>query len=84
MLYVTALTPGVKATNPQPTSHHIITSLAFYFLRRGDGLSDASTSLSRGKVSDITLDLLRLLDNLLALGQDEFDVARVGHVRVDL
>lgn len=25
-----------------------------------------------------------LLDNLLALGQDELDVARVGHVRVDL
>jgi hypothetical protein len=27
---------------------------------------------------------LGLLDNLLALGEDELDVARVGHVRVDL
>lgn len=27
---------------------------------------------------------VRLLDNLLALGQDQLDVARVGHVGVDL
>lgn len=36
-------------------------------------------------MSDLTgLNLLRLLDNLLTLGQDEFDVARVRHVGVDL
>lgn len=31
-----------------------------------------------------TLDGARLLDNLLAFSQDEFDVAWVGHVWVDL
>jgi len=34
-------------------------------------------------VSLTTLDGARLLDNLLAFGQDEFDVAWVGHVWVD-
>lgn len=28
----TALTPGVKATNPQPTNHHIVTPLVLNFI----------------------------------------------------
>lgn len=35
-------------------------------------------------MSDLTGNLVRLLNNLLTLGQDELDVAGVRHVRVDL
>lgn len=49
-----------------------------------DRLAGAEAALSRAQVSITSLNCARLLDNLLAFGQDEFDVARVGHVRVDL
>lgn len=57
----------------------------FLSLRGGDGLSKASTALSRAQVRILTSgNSLRLLDNLLTLGQDQLDVAGVRHVRVDL
>ena len=64
--------------------------LNFVYLRRrlliclssGDSLAEAGTTLARAEV--LTLNGLGLLDNLLTLGQDELDVAGVGHVRVDL
>lgn len=63
--------------------------LNFVYLRRrlliclssGDSLAEAGTTLARAEV--LTLNGLGLLDNLLTLGQDELDVAGVGHVRVD-
>lgn len=50
----------------------------------GDGLADAGTTLPGAKVGVTASDGLGLLDDLLTLGQDELDVAGVGHVRVDL
>lgn len=52
-------------------------------LRGSDSLADADTTLSGSKVL-ITNNGLGLLDNLVTLDKDHLDVARVGHVRVDL
>ena len=52
-------------------------------LSGGDSLADAGTALPRAKVL-VANNRLRLLDRLLGLGEDELDVAGVGHVRVDL
>jgi hypothetical protein len=50
-----------------------------------DGPPDALSTLPRVQPSLLTLDdLWSLLDNLLSFGQDQLDVARVRHVRVDL
>lgn len=51
----------------------------------GDGLAGAGTALA-GVEADVlaTGDGLGLLDDLLALGEDELDVAGVGHVGVNL
>lgn len=50
-----------------------------------DSTTLASTTLSRAQVSLLpTNNSLRLLYNLLTLSQDQFDVARIGHVWVDL
>ena len=49
----------------------------------GDRAADADTTLSRREVV-VAVDGLGLLDGLLSLGEDELDVAGVGHVRVDL
>lgn len=43
-----------------------------------------SPTLSRAQVGITASNLLRLLHNLLALGQDQLDVAGVRHVWVDL
>ena len=52
-------------------------------LSGGDSLAETGTALARVEV--LALDnSIGLLDNLLTLGQDELDVAGVGHVRVDL
>lgn len=54
-------------------------------LRRGNCLPEARAALSGRKVGRVTADnSLGLLDDLLALGEDELDVAGVRHVRVDL
>ncbi len=53
------------------------------YLCGSDGLAEARTTLSGVEVLTAN-DLLGLLDNLLTLGQDELDVARVRHVGVDL
>lgn len=51
----------------------------------GDGLADAGTTLP-GVQADILTgnNGVGLLDNLLSLGEDQLDVAGVGHVGVDL
>jgi hypothetical protein len=50
-----------------------------------DSTTLTSTTLSRAQVSLLpTNNRLGLLYNLLTLSQDQFDVARVGHVWVDL
>ena len=53
-------------------------------LSSGDSLADAGAALPRAKVGVLANNGLRLLDGLLGLGEDELDVAGVGHVRVDL
>jgi len=51
-------------------------------LSGGDSLAETGTALARVEV--LALDnSIGLLDNLLTLGQDELDVAGVGHVGVD-
>jgi hypothetical protein len=58
-----------------------------HLLGAGNGglLGAAGTTLAAGKVLLLAGNLLRgLLDNLGALGEDQLDVAGVGHVRVDL
>ena len=50
----------------------------------GDGTTLTGGALSWVEVCLTTNDGLGLLDDLLAFGKDEFDVARVGHVWVDL
>lgn len=50
-----------------------------------DSLAETSTTLSRVETDLLTANnLVRLLDNLVTLGQDKLDVAGVRHVRVDL
>lgn len=49
----------------------------------GQGLAGADAALPGGEVLLATDDGLGLLDDLLALGEDELDVAGVGHVGVD-
>jgi hypothetical protein len=67
-----------EAHRPTPAS------LRFPGLRSGDGLADAGTALSRAQVMGAAGNIVRLLNSLLGLGQDQLDVARVRHVRVDL
>ena len=58
-----------------------------HLLGAGNGglLGAAGTTLAAGKVLLLAGNLLRgLLDNLGALSEDQLDVARVGHVGVDL
>ena len=62
------------------TSHPIIPRLC-----GSDGAADLRATLSGGQADLFALDDLgTLLDDLLTLGQDELDVAGVGHVGVDL
>jgi len=53
-------------------------------LSSGDSLANAGTALPRAKVGILANNRLGLLNGLLGLGEDELDVARVGHVGVDL
>lgn len=81
MLYDRRDTWSEKQLDPNllvPSSH------SPFALRRSDSLSDASTALSRAQVRITSGNSLGLLDNLLTLGQDQLDVARVRHVGVDL
>ena len=50
-------------------------------LRRGDGTADLTAALPRVQSA---LAGISLLHSLGGLGEDQLDVARVGHVRVDL
>lgn len=56
----------------------------FLYLSGGDGLAETGTALSRAEVLVTLGDGIGLLDDLLSLGEDELDVAGVGHVGVDL
>ena len=54
-------------------------------LRSSDGLAGGATALPGVQTGILALnDLGGLLDGLLALGEDQLDVAGVGHVGVDL
>ena len=67
----------------KPSIHHDTVS-ALGDLGGGDGLAHARTTLSRVQALLTADNSLRLLDDLLGLGEDELDVAGVGHVGVDL
>jgi hypothetical protein len=55
------------------------------FLSRSDGTTLSGGTLSGVQAGGLTAnDGLGLLDDLLSLGEDELDVAGVGHVWVDL
>lgn len=66
----------------KPSIHHNTTESGK--LGGGNGLANARTTLSRVQALLLTDDSLGLLDDLLGLGEDELDVAGVGHVGVDL
>ena len=54
-------------------------------LSLGKGAADLSTTLPGVQAGLLALnDVGSLLDDFLALGEDELDVARVGHVGVNL
>ncbi len=68
-----------------PRSCQAQTWKAAHHLCSGNSTSLTSSTLSRIQTDTLTLNnCLWLLNNFLALGQDQFDVARVGHVWVDL
>ena len=55
------------------------------YLCGSDGLASACTTLPGVQAELLaTNNLIGLVDDLLTLGQDEFDVAGARHVRVDL
>lgn len=68
----------------KPSRQRILPVPAIINLRRSNSPSHAHTTLSGAEVSLAPGNSLRLLNDLLALGQDKLDVARVGHVGVDL
>lgn len=68
----------------EPSIHHNITESAPGDLGGGNGLAHARTTLSRVQALLTADNSLGLLDDLLGLGQNELDVAGVGHVGVDL
>ncbi len=73
--------PSPQFNRPFPES----VAMSSHHLSSSDSLAHTGASLPRAQVSDLTAgNSLRLLDNLLALGQDQLDVAGVRHVRVDL
>ena len=64
-------------------THHPLLSSAH--LSFGDSAADLGTALTGGETGRIFGDDVRsLLDDLFTLGEDELDVARIGHVGVDL
>lgn len=67
---------------------HTYTPLApvsFTHLSFGNSAADLGTALTGGETGRVCGDDVRsLLDNFVGLGEDELDVARVGHVGVDL
>jgi hypothetical protein len=78
-----AYTVPEEKSSPQSKDPPFQTQPAASNLSSGDGLANAGTALPRAKVL-IANDSLGLLDSLLGLGEDELDVAGVGHVGVDL
>lgn len=70
-----------KKPSTSPSQHH---QAHPGHLGGGDGLANASTTLPGVQAVLTTGDSVGLLDNLLSLGEDQLDVAGVGHVRVDL
>jgi hypothetical protein len=71
-----------KAPDHDSVNHAALSSpdIVAHLLRRGDGLALPLRTLAARQVKLLAAhDRRRLLNNLLALGQDELDVARVGH-----
>ena len=79
---VKANTSSSRSRLSNPTSRN---PESFHHLRGGDGLAAQGTALSGAQVGVLAGDGgIGLLDHLLTLGQDQLDVAGVGHVGVDL
>jgi hypothetical protein len=69
----------------QHTHTHSTHSYRSAHLSFSDSAADLGTALTGGETGRIFGDDVRsLLDNFFGLGEDELDVARVGHVGVDL
>lgn len=78
------LTPPLCYFHPlSPLPYSQQHKLLFQHLCGGKGLAETGTTLA-GVEALTANNLVRLLDNLLTLGQDKFDVAGVRHVGVDL
>ena len=74
------LHPLSLSQNAIPARHK-----CFRYLCGSDGLAETGTTLPRVEAELLTVsNLLRLLDNLIALGEDQLDVAGARHVGVDL
>lgn len=71
-------------SSPFAKTIHPCLTLSKINLCGSDSLAETSTTLSRAEMGIAADNLVRLLYNLVALGQDKLDVARVRHVRVDL
>lgn len=80
--------PSKSAATTNAHHHHRcipLTNSRPSHLSGSDGLAHAGTTLSRVQATLLTRDnSLGLLDDLLSLGEDQLDVAGVGHVGVDL
>ena len=70
-------------TSPYPYLAYLTNPISPNRLCGGNGLAAGSTTLSAAQVG-FTVEILGLLDNLVTLSEDQLDVARVRHVRVDL
>lgn len=75
--------PLKSAVTTKPTTQHHQRACPGH-LGGGEGLANTGTTLSRAQVSILGSDSIGLLDGLLSLSEDQLNVARVGHVGVDL
>ena len=86
MLHTAAIRKQQELRPPTISPANHPTPASAIHLCFGDGTVDVRATLSGGEVGGVALDRggRALLHFLGALGEDELDVAGVGHVRVNL